>query len=218
MALLNSKDHPTIKKPRVLRGFEHVNRYWDRMHSIYTAKILPGEYYVTINSEAVATVLGSCVSACIRDRVTKVGGMNHFMLPVEASSSSGSWKSTGAGAATRYGNFAMEHMINDILKNGGSRENLEVKVFGGGKILAQMTDIGMRNINFVKDYIKTEGLQLLTEDLGDIYPRKVIYFPESGKVKVKKLRSLHNNTIIERESAYMHELEEKPVEGDVELF
>jgi len=218
MALLNSKDHPTIKKPRVLRGFEHVNRYWDRMHSIYTAKILPGEYYVTINSEAVATVLGSCVSACIRDRVTKVGGMNHFMLPVEASSSSGSWKSTGAGAATRYGNFAMEHMINDILKNGGSRENLEVKVFGGGKILAQMTDIGMRNINFVRDYIKTEGLQLLTEDLGDIYPRKVIYFPETGKVKVKKLRSLHNNTIIERESAYMHELEEKPVEGDVELF
>ncbi len=218
MALLNSKEHPTVKMQRVLHGFEHINRYWDKMHTIYTAKILPGEYYVTINNEAVATVLGSCVSACIRDKVSKVGGMNHFMLPVEHSTSSGAWKDTGTGAATRYGNYAMEHMINDILKNGGRRENLEVKVFGGGKILAQMTDIGMRNINFVRDYIKTEGLKLLTADLGDIYPRKVIYFPESGKVKVKKLRSLHNNTIIERESTYMHELEEKPVEGDVELF
>ena len=218
MSLLHSKHHPTEKMQRPLRGFEHINRYWDKLHVIYAAKILPGEYYVTVNNEAIATVLGSCVSACIRDKVTKVGGMNHFMLPVEHSSSSGAWKSTGAGAATRYGNYAMEHMINDILKNGGKRENLEVKVFGGGKILAQMTDIGMRNINFVRDYIQTEGLKLLTEDLGDIYPRKVIYFPESGKVKVKKLRSLHNDTIIERESAYMHELEDKPVEGDVELF
>ena len=218
MPLFETKEELKAKMPKAMRGFEHVNRYWDRYLSIYTAKILPGEYYVTTQDEAITTVLGSCVSACIRDKNMKIGGMNHFMLPIEHDSSAGTWKSSSTNAATRYGNYAMEHLINDILKNGGRRENLELKVFGGGRILAQMTDVGMRNINFVKDYILTEGLNLLAEDLGDIYPRKVLYFPMTGKVKVKKLRSLHNNTIVERETAYMHELEVKPVGGEVELF
>ncbi len=201
-----------------LPGFEHVNRYWDRSHAIYTAKILPGEYYVTRNHEAIATVLGSCVSACIHDRVRGVGGMNHFMLPMDENQS-GAWAGSDAlSASTRYGNNAMERMINDILKHGGRRENLEVKIFGGGRILAQMTDIGRRNIAFVHEYIKTEGLALLGEDVGDVYPRKVLYFPASGRVRIKKLRSLHNNTIIEREKAYLHVIEEKPVAGSIELF
>lgn len=214
--LLNNE--PSSPKPKVLRGFGHINRYWDKMNKLYAAKILPGEYYVTLHDEAVVTVLGSCVSACIRDRKFGIGGMNHFMLPSEGRGGSEAWKSDSLNASTRYGNFAMEHLINDILKNGGKRENLELKIVGGGKILAQMTDIGMRNIAFVRDYIKTENLTLLSEDLGDIYPRKVMYFPASGQLRVKKLRSLHNNTIVERESAYMHELEDKPVKGDVELF
>ncbi len=218
MAINISSDEPTDRKPKALRGFSHINRYWDKMHNIFAAKILPGEYYVTLHEEAVVTVLGSCVSACIRDRKFGIGGMNHFMLPTEGRGGSEAWKSNSLNASTRYGNFAMEHLINDILKNGGSRENLELKIVGGGKILAQMTDIGMRNIAFVRDYIDTESLTLLSEDLGDIYPRKVMYFPASGSLKVKKLRSLHNNTIVERESAYMHELEDKPVKGEIELF
>jgi len=122
--------------------------------------------------------------------------------------------------AGRYGNFAMEKMINDILKNGGVRENLEVKIFGGGRVLQNMQtlDIGNGNINFVREYIVTEQLKLVGEDVGDIFPRKVIYFPLTGKVKVKKLRQIHNKTIIEREDNYMSSLEVKPAESDVELF
>jgi len=207
---------PAGNLPRALRGFSDINRYWDKVHNAYAAKILPGEYYVSMHGEMIVTVLGSCISACVRDSVFGIGGMNHFMLPKgeEGGSSNNTWNS----AATRYGNFAMEALINDILKNGGRRENLEIKVFGGGMILENMTDIGKKNINFVRDFIKTEGLRLAAEDLGDIYPRKVHYFAQTGKILMKKLRSLHNNTIVERESSYMDKLETTPVEGEIDLF
>ena len=182
-----------------------------------TAKILPGEFYVTAQNEIIITVLGSCVSACIRDAVFGIGGMNHFMLPLQGGDS-GSWEKSGLGLATRYGNYAMEHLVNEILKNGGMRKNLEIKVFGGGKILAQMTDIGDKNIKFVLEYIKTEGLKLLSHDLGDIYPRKVHYHPKSGKVRVKKLRSLHNDTISAREREYMRTIASSKQEGEIDLF
>jgi len=100
-----------------LPGFKHINRYWDKTHDSYAAKILPGEYYVTIHDELIVTVLGSCVSACIRDKIFGIGGMNHFMLPVSKGEDISSFNTTGESA--RYGNFAMEQMINDILKNGG---------------------------------------------------------------------------------------------------
>jgi chemotaxis protein CheD len=199
-----------------LPGFAHVTRYWDEQHGMYAAKLLPGEYYVTREPETIVTVLGSCVSACVRDRVMGIGGMNHFMLPM--SGGNGSWENADGGASTRYGNFAMEQMINDILKSGGSRKNLEVKVFGGGKILAQMTDIGRKNIEFVEDYLRTEDLPVLARDLGDVFPRKVYFTPATGKAFVKKLRALHNNTIVERETSYLNHLKHKPVGGSVELF
>ena len=200
-----------------LPGFEQVNRYWDKTHDMFAAKILPGEFYVTTQNELIVTVLGSCVSACVRDPVFGIGGMNHFMLPIQGGDG-GSWEKKGLGLATRYVNFAMEHLLNEILKNGGMRKNLEIKVFGGGKILAQMTDIGDKNIQFVLDYIKTEGLKLLSHDLGDIYPRKVQYHPKSGKVRVKKLRSLHNDTITAREREYLRTLSSTQQEGEIDLF
>ncbi|GAB6039548.1 chemoreceptor glutamine deamidase CheD [Endothiovibrio diazotrophicus] len=203
--------------PRALRGFGHISRKWDATHGVFAAKILPGEYYVTLHDEAVFTVLGSCISACVRDKVFGIGGMNHFMLPA-SSGDAGSWHAADTSAATRYGNFAMEHLINDILKAGGRRENLEVKLFGGGRILVTATTVGERNIRFALDYVRTEGLELATRDLGDVYPRKVIYFPTTGRVRVKKLRSLHTNTIAARETAYLSAIEEKPVEGEIELF
>lgn len=202
--------------PLPLPGFEHIKRGWNDAYEANAARLNPGEYYVTKNDECIYTTLGSCISACIRDRVTGVGGMNHFMLP--ASVGENGWKAAGLGSATRYGNFAMEHLINEIMKNGGSRQNLEVKIFGGGRIIANMTDVGMRNIAFVRDYIATEGLRVTSEDVGDVFPRMVVYFPLSGKVRVKRLRSLHNNTIVEQETRYLHTIEEKPVSGDIELF
>ncbi len=213
--MVKSVEEKDFAKP--LRGFERIKRYWDEKYEKVCAKILPGEYYVTAMDEGVTTVLGSCVSACIRDRVFGIGGMNHFMLPRSETSTNGSWDNTTVSASARYGNFAMEHLINNILSNGGRRSNLEVKVFGGGRILAQMTDIGKKNIEFVLEYIKHEGLNLLSQDLGDIFPRKVMYFPATGKVLVKKLKALEE-TVIKREKEYLDSLRQKPVEGEIDLF
>ncbi len=207
--------HPDGKlPPESLPEFEHIKQYWDKDHGSFAAKILPGEYYVTVENEVIVTVLGSCISACIRDPVFGVGGMNHFMLP----EGDQDMISQGATAATRYGNHAMEQLINDILKHGGSRKNLEVKIFGGGQVLAQMTDVGDKNIRFITEYIATEGLRLVASDVGNIYPRKVYYFPLSGKVRMKKLRSAHNSTVIEREESYRQNITCQPVTGEVELF
>lgn len=200
--------------PVVLPGFVHINRYWDPHEACYAAKILPGQYYVTLHGEMVVTVLGSCVSACIRDRVFGIGGMNHFMLP-----SGGATESTvGTDDAARYGIYAMELLINEILKNGGIKKNLEVKITGGGRMLANMSDIGKRNIEFVRQFLAMEGLAIAAEEVGDIYPRKVYYHPDTGKVRVKKLRSMHNDTVSDREREYMEELKKSAGSGDVELF
>ncbi len=201
--------------PKALRGFADIDRYWDRRLSQHAAKIKPGEFYVTKCDEAIVTVLGSCVSACIRDPAVRIGGMNHFMLPFNKSEASSSWND---GKATRYGTYAMEQLINEILKYGGEKKRLEVKVFGGGRVLATMTDIGAQNISFVREFLREEQLAILSEDLGDDYPRKVYYFPHTGKVRMMKLRTVNNDTIERRERAYQSDLEKKPVSGDVELF
>ena len=141
---------------RVQPGFAHVNRYFDRLLDHVVVKILPGEYYVTTQGEAVVTVLGSCVSACIRDRRSGIGGMNHFMLPESFPGE----VATANGRGERYGNIAMEQLVNSVLKAGGDRRELEVKVFGGGRVLAQMTDVGKRN-----ELIK-KGLNYLSSNLA----------------------------------------------------
>lgn len=202
--------------PQVLPGFEHVRRYWDPLQGSMTVKVLPGEYYVSDQDELIATVLGSCVSACIRDRRRCIGGMNHFMLP-EPMSERDSWSST-VGRAARYGNDAMEQLINTILKAGGRREDLEVKIFGGGRVLAQMTDIGERNIAFVKRYIEAEKLDLTAADIGDIYPRQVQFFPRSGKVRVRQMRGQPASVLVDGERSYLKRLANDPIKGEVELF
>ena len=205
--------------PPTLPGFEAINRFWDKRHRIHSAKILPGEYYVSKSGELISTVLGSCVSACVRDPEFGVGGMNHFMLPAKVSPDADSWSGTTVNMATRYGNFAMEHLINDVLSyGGGQRRNLEFKLIGGGRVLAGATDVGRRNIEFVRSYLVTEGFSALAEDLGGTFPRKVLYYSDTGRVRVKKLRELHNDTVHRRETDYMHQLEDGPVAGEVDLF
>jgi chemotaxis protein CheD len=216
MALASDSRRPPLHP--ALPGFEHIRRTWNESLGAYSARILPGEYYVTKSDEAVATTLGSCIAACVRDSVARIGGMNHFMLPATDGGGSDTYKATGLGASTRYGNFAMEHLINGILRIGGRRENLEVKIFGGGRIIGKMTDVGMRNIQFVREYLKTERVRLVAEDVGDIYPRMTVYFPATGEAKVKRLRSLHNNVIAIQEKSYLDKVIDKPVAGDVELF
>ncbi|NOQ16508.1 MAG: chemoreceptor glutamine deamidase CheD, partial [Methyloprofundus sp.] len=144
--------HGQISNPSV-EGFDSVKRYWDKRNNIIAAKLLPGEYYVTLENELITTVLGSCISACICDPIAGVGGMNHFMLPETSKHRLRSGAESVVGNATRYGNYAMEHLINVILASGGKRKNLQVKLFGGGKIIPTMSDVGKRNIQFVLEYI-----------------------------------------------------------------
>ena len=143
--------------------------------------------------------------------------MNHFMLPATKDNIE---ELTKSNDAARYGNFAMEQMINEILKAGGRKENLEVKLFGGGKVLPGMNtlDIGSKNITFVRAYVALEGLKVTKSDLGDVYPRKVLFFSDTGNVKMKKLKSIHNKTIAEREDSYKQQITQEPASGDIELF
>lgn len=197
--------------------FAHIKKFQTKEGNRAVARILPGEYYVTPTDEVITTVLGSCISACVCDPQLNIGGMNHFMLP-ESEGGESRWGKTEANVTNRYGNFAMESLINDILNLGGSKARLQVKIFGGGKILEAMTDIGRRNIDFVKSYLLAEQLKILSEDVGDRFPRKVNYYPATGKVRVKKLRALYNEDIALREKKFIKEIKTEPVSGDVELF
>ncbi len=189
-----------------------TNLYYDRIFDCEAAKILPGEYYFTRKPMMIVTVLGSCVAACIRDRVSGIGGMNHFMLP--------DGESGGASASSmRYGSYAMEVLINQLLKAGARRENLEAKVFGGGNVLQGFTSInvGQRNARFVRDYLRDVNIRILAEDLNDIHPRKVYFFPETGKVLVKKLIQLNNYTLVRREHDYASRLQANPIDVEIDL-
>lgn len=220
--MLKTKEHIEVKAvvAKCLPEFKHINHYWDRQRGMVVAKILPGEFYMTNSNLAISTVLGSCISACLWDEKAGVGGMNHFMLPLtEKVADEVDWGRRGlASDATRYGNFAMEHLINTILKNGGYRNNLKAKVFGGGKVLKNMSDVGDRNIDFVFDYLDTEKIRVVKHDVGSIYPRKVMFEPLTGRAFVKRIDNLHNDTIAKREIDYRTRIKAESVDGDVELF
>lgn len=190
------------------------NRYYDRHFALNAVKLLPGEFYVT-RRLLLVTVLGSCVAACLRDTVTGIQGMNHFLLPGEDGASN-----SLASRSTRYGVFAMETLLNEMIKAGARRDSIEAKVFGGGAVLegVDTARVGERNAAFVQNFLRQENIPLRAHDLCGPYPRKVYFFPESGKVSVRVMKRLHNDTILRRETEYAQELDRIQVAGDVELF
>ncbi len=198
------------------KEFSHIHKILDKKTNQYIYRIQPGEYYFTTEDEMISTTLGSCIAACVRDKKLNIGGMNHFMLPSQGTNSS--WEDL----ETRYGNVAMERLINSIFKAGGRRENLEIKIFGGGKIIPSMSDVGNKNIAFIKDFIRDEGYVIESEDVGLEFPRKVNYFPKSGRVMMKRLRSIHKQVVARHEKKYVVDLEVKEKTdgecGDIELF
>jgi chemotaxis protein CheD len=202
---------PLSKPPA---GFEHIRRYQDPRGAVI-AKLLPGDYYVTTEDEILDTVLGSCVSACIRSPRLNIGGMNHFMLPQPRNDGTDSWTDK-AGNATRYGTASMEYLINRILKGGAQRSELEVKIFGGARVLAALTDVGENNIEFVREFLRNEGLRILAEDVGDTCPRHIQYSPMSGKVRVKQLK--RSDGVASRELQYQTGLAVAPAVGSIDLF
>lgn len=206
-----------LSRPAPVPGFEGIACNWDESLQHWSAKLLPGEFYITRSQEVISTVLGSCVSACIRDPRIGVGGMNHFMLPEDTTQGKSKWLGE-TGASNRYGSFAMESLINGLLKLGARRESLEVKLFGGGHVLDVGMDVGERNIGFVRHWLRTEGYRIVAEDLGDATPRRVIYFPGTGKVRVKHLRTADAQEISRRERLHLQSTSQQPVTSDIELF
>ncbi|CAH0200329.1 hypothetical protein [Roseomonas sp. CECT 9278] len=180
-------------------------------HSV--VKLGPGEYYVTgRRQEVISTILGSCVSACVRDPAHEVGGMNHFMLP---HSDDGRW--SGASAAMRFGNLAMERLMNDILKRGGERHRLEVKIFGGGSIGTDPFAIGQRNADYAERYFAQEGMRVLARDLRGRVARRLLYRPACGSAFVQDI-TMPPPAIIASEAAYAMRLPREAVAGTVEFF
>ncbi|HLH98100.1 MAG TPA: chemoreceptor glutamine deamidase CheD [Xanthobacteraceae bacterium] len=209
-----SGDTATLMRA-TLSGSESERGFYDPVSASWTIKVLPGRFYITTRAdEVIVTVLGSCVSACIRDPETGIGGMNHFML---ASDAAGQWGNDQQ--STRYGNFAMEKLINELIKVGVPRERMEVKVFGGGNVTDTRNQIGTQNAEFVLRYLEDEGLSCSAHDLGGAYPRRIQYFPSTGRVVRKLLTGGDRESIVREESEYAKRLTTtKEKAGEVQLY
>jgi len=181
-------------------------------HFQYDAvKVLPGEYFVSGEEIVIMTVLGSCIAACLWDGRARVGGMNHFMLP----------DGDGGDGSGRYGSYAMELLINEMLKLGARRETMQAKVFGGGQVMAGFTtmNVGERNTKFVLDYLATERIPVVSQDVLDIHPRKVCFFPVTGKALVKRLAHSHPETLaVEERRGNAASVAKSTAGGSVDLF
>lgn len=199
---MNAKDPGAAATPAVYR---------DRHFDIDAAKIGPGEYYITQRDMVIVTVLGSCVSVCLRDPVAGVGGMNHFMLPERD-------QEGPLSASARYGAYAMEVLINQLFALGARRERLEAKVFGAARVLPGMSDIGERNAAFAIRYLKRESIRVLAEDLGSSEPCKIYFFAQTGRVLLKRLKTLRNDTIVRRERDYARKLDSISRGGPADIF
>ncbi len=166
------------------------------------AKVLPGEFYISNRNENITTVLGSCIAACIRDPVAGIGGLNHFLLPCNKAHKDSEFVRDNPN---RYGIYAMDNLINSIVQNGGSQKRLEVKIFGGGKVIDITHDVGSENIDFINNYLHENKLAITAKDIGGDYPRKIIYTPKNGKVKMSKLHSAYRGYVAEEEMKLLKE-------------
>ncbi len=188
-------------------------RFYNAAYDAHVIKIFAGEWAISAaEDEMLATILGSCVSACVRDPVAAVGGMNHFLLPGDENSMHQS------GDAARYGVNAMESLINALLNAGAQKHRLEFKVFGGGNVINNSARIGSKNARFVKEFLAREGYRIASSDLEGDHPRSLHYYPVTGKVMLRTLRRQQDLQVVEEEKKYQRALIAKPTEGDVELF
>ena len=185
--------------------------YFDPHFQYNAVKVLPGEYFVSNENLVIMTVLGSCISACLWDSRMRVGGMNHFMLP----------DGDSLDVSGRYGSYAMELLINEMLKLGARRETLQAKIFGGAQVMHNFTtmNVGERNTDFVINYLRAERIPVISEDVLDIYPRKVCYFPSTGKAMVKRLAHSHPEKLVAQDKLGNAATVAKATQGgSVDLF
>ncbi len=208
LSLMRKREEPPISE-----YFLGNKRFYDVKEKVTVIKIFAGDLYVSTKpDEMVSTILGSCVSACIRDPHAGVGGMNHFLLP------GNEFSDTTDMNSARYGVFAMECLINGILKAGGRKERLEIKVFGGGNVINNSARIGSKNAAFIRNFLDKEGFRDVSQDLEGELPRRVHYYPSTGKVMVRLLQRREDLVVIEEEADYERRISSKAVESNIELF
>lgn len=197
-------------KARPRKAGEASFFYFDHHFQFNAVKVLPGEYFVANENLVIMTVLGSCIAACLWDSRTRVGGMNHFMLP----------EGDSTDISGRYGSYAMELLINEMLKLGARRETLQAKIFGGAQVMHNFTtmNVGERNTNFVVNYLQTERIPIVSEDVLDIYPRKVVFFPATGKAMVKRLAHTHPDALVGEARGNAATVAKTTAGGSVDLF
>ena len=189
-------------------------RYFDRDFQVEAVKILPGQYHASGGPGSITTVLGSCVATCLWDPVLCIGGMNHFMLPGGPSAGASPWE-----VSARFGVYAMEVLINEMIHLGADRRRMVAKAFGGARVLQgfDTLDVGAKNVEFVLAFLKEEGIPLAARDLGGVSPRKIHFFPATGKVQVKKLHLQGDDSLQREEREYLTRMG-RSQGGDVEIF
>lgn len=183
--------------------------FYDAHFKSEAVKVMPGEYFVADEDILIMTTLGSCIAACLWDRQVKVGGLNHFMLP------------EGVGDSGRYGSYAMELLINELLKRGATRMTLEAKIFGGAAVIAGMSslNVGERNTHFVTEFLATERIPIVSQDVLDVYPRKVCFLPHSGRAMVKRLAPTNPEALMAQERQAAQTVSSKRAAGgSIDLF
>jgi len=193
---LDVGDQPSLRKYRNPRdGLLHV-------------QLTLGDTYVTSDpDELLTTILGSCISACIRDPVSGIGGMNHFLLPDGKA---------GDRDARCYGVNAMELLINDILKHGGDRRRLEAKVFGGANVVSALTDVGSRNCSFARQFLSDEGIAIVGGDTGGSAARRIQFIPTTGRARQALVHG--GGRLAQIELTALHRKDKPEPADDVEFF
>lgn len=201
-----------------ISDFDSPIEYYDKRFGVQAIKLLPGQYAVTQQEKLLVTVLGSCVAACVFDPSNGVGGMNHFMLP--SINKTANELERSECMSTKYGIYAMEVLVNELVKSGAEKRRLQAKVFGGGRVVPSFIqhDVGRFNAEFVVNFLNTERIPIVASDLCEEYARKIYFFPATGSVFMKRIHELNNSTIIERESQHRWKLSENPVVGSIDLF
>ena len=208
------------EKVQVGDPYDGIKRYYDQNMEMTVIKLMTGDCYWTAEPrEMIVTILGSCISVCMWDDEKNIGGMNHILLPGEVQIAALNNKNV-LEYPSRYGAYAMEELINGILKLGGNKSNLKAKVFGGGNVINNSAMIGDKNIAFARSYLNQENIPLISEDVGGNTARRLHFFPETGKAMIRKLRRKEDLVIVEKEKEYQKTLvEDKEQEKtDVELF
>ncbi len=179
--------------------------------------IHPGEFFATRDDTIISTVLGSCVAVGLFDAEARIGGLNHFMLPGEFGK-----VDLIRSPNAKYGMFAMELLINDMMKLGARKCSLTAKVFGGGSVLRFVGGGGSKipgnNIDFAFEYLKKEGIPIMASDVGGSEPRKIFFFAQSGKVLLKRIAGTQVDLVEREEERYIAGLQKHEPEGEVTLF